>query len=164
MVGGRVSRETCKIQSREGPIVAETKDDIAQERDRLRAENETLRAQLTAAGAPRVVAPTQTFVLSEGDRQELAARGVLNVGGRMRTRDEVRAMLGDKQREVDLGTVEPDAGTLSTLAQQRKQGATPGVDYVWPSVAPGQIDPAVAGRPGISGPSADEVDDEHEGE
>jgi hypothetical protein len=132
--------------------MAETKDDIAAERDKLREENNRLKAQLAAAGGSvQPYAPQQTFQLSEGDRQELAARGVVNVGGRMRTAAEVREMLPDSQRDVDLG----DA-PVPNLPAGREQGATPGVDYVYPSVAPGQIDPAVAGTPGISGPAADD--------
>lgn len=106
--------------------MAETKNDIAAERDQLREENNRLKAQLAAAGAStQPYAPRQTFQLSEGDRQELAARGIVNVGGRMRTAAEVREMLPESQRDVDLGS------------------------------AP-VIDPAVAGTPGISGPAADD--------
>lgn len=138
--------------------MAETKDDIAAERDKLREENEQLRRQLAASGAApasgRVVAPQQTFMLSEGERQELAARGVLSIGGRLYSRDEVRQKLGDSQQDLDLGDAEPDQATMLALQQQRKAGAVEGVDYVYPSVAPGEIDPAVAGTPGISGPPA----------
>lgn len=136
--------------------MAETKDDIAAERDRLREENERLRAQLNAQGAPAgVVAPRQTFTLSEGDRQEVAARGGVVVGGVLLGRDDVRAKLGDDQQAVDLGDGPVDPGVQRALDQQRRVGSTPGVDFVYPSVAVGQIDPAVAGTPGISGPSAD---------
>lgn len=133
--------------------MAETKDDIAAERDALREENNRLKAQLAAAGgSTQPYAPAQTFQLSEGDRQELAANGVVNVAGRMRTADEVRAMLPENQAGVDLGTaVVPD----HIRPVGREPGATPGVDYVYPSVAPGQIDPAVAGTPGISGPAGE---------
>lgn len=137
--------------------MAETKEDIAAERDQLRAENEELRRKLRAAmdqagrqAAPGPVAPQQMFQLSEGDRQELVAHGWLNVGGRLRTRDEVRDMLGGDQRNVDLGDREPDPLPVGI----RRDSAVPGVDYVYPSVAPGQIDPKVAGTPGISGPAA----------
>jgi len=134
----------------------ELKDDIAAERDALKAENERLKAQLAAIGqATRAYAPAQTFQLSEGDRQELIAHGVVNVGGVAMTRDDVRAKLGDDQQNVDLGTAEIDPATAAAMQQHRPQGAQPGVDFVYPSVAPGQIDPAVAGTPGISGPAAD---------
>jgi hypothetical protein len=133
--------------------MAETKDDIAAERDKLREENNRLKAQLAAAGGSvQPYAPQQTFQLSEGDRQELAARGIVNVGGRMRTADEVREMLPDSQRDVDLGS----APVPDYYRAGREQGTTPGVDFVYPSVGPGQIDPAVAGTPGISGPAADD--------
>lgn len=135
--------------------MAETKDDIAAERDQLREENNRLRAQLEAAGRPAGAATAQhTFQLSEGDRQALAMNGEVNIGGRMRTADEVRAMLGDDQQNVDLGTAEAPKHPEMV----RPAGDVRGVDYVWPSVAPGQIDPAVAGTPGISGPPADSDD------
>jgi hypothetical protein len=134
--------------------MAETKDDIAKDRDRLKAENEALRRQLAAAGGGpgRVVAPQQTFMLSEGDRQELAARGVVNVGGRLLTADEVRARLPEGQRDVDLGDA-PVPADLDRI-RGRSSNAVEGVDFIYPSVAPGQIDPSVAGTPGISGPAA----------
>lgn len=132
--------------------MAELKDDIAAERDALRAENGRLRAQLAAAGRPAgVVTPAHTFQLSEGDRQELAARGVLNVGGRMRTADEVRELLGDGQQDVDLGDATPPPAGPG----EPSRGSVRGVDYVYPSVAPGVIDPEVAGTPGIVGPAAE---------
>lgn len=136
--------------------MAETKDEIAAERDALREENARLTAQLQAAGAaPRVVAPKQTFVLSEGDRQDLAARGATNIGGVLLTRDEVRAKLAEPQQGIDLGDAPIDPALQQVINQRRKTGGHPGLDYVYPSVAPGQIDPAVAGTPGISGPAAD---------
>lgn len=131
--------------------MAETKDQIAEERDRLKAENETLRAQLAAAGG-RMPAAQHTFQLSEGQRQELVQNGVVNVGGRMLTADEVRERLGDDQRDLDLG----DAPVPSWYVPGREGSAVAGVDFVYPSVAPGQIDPKVAGLPGINGPAATE--------
>lgn len=137
--------------------MAETKDDIAAERDALKAENERLRAQLAASpAAPRVYAPAQTFQLSEGDRQELVLHGAVNVGGRMMTREEVAAKLDDSQRNLELGSAKPDVSLLK--ATQRP--AVAGVDFVYPSVAPGELDPAVAGTPGISGPAAGDSDGE----
>lgn len=132
--------------------MAETKDEIAAERDQLRQRVAQLEAQQATAG--RVVAPRQTFQLSEGDRQDLVANGVLNVAGRLRTRDEVADMLGDGQTGVELGDRPPSPTLLAAVGQQRAQGATPGVDFVYPSVEPGGIDPVVAGTPGISGPAA----------
>lgn len=140
--------------------MAETKDDISAERDALREENERLKAQLAAVGRPAgVVAPQQTFELSEGDRQELVARGAANIRGRLRTRDEVRDMLPADQSGVELGDGPVDPALQTLIDRQAPREGIPGVTHVWPSVAPGEIDPAVAGTPGISGPAAKEPDD-----
>jgi hypothetical protein len=134
--------------------MAETKDEIAAERDALRAENEQMKARLAAAGvSTQTAAPAHTFQLSEGDRQELVMRGLVTINGQVLTRDEIRARLGDDQSDVELGDVEPDARVLAAV---RRPGNTRGVDFVYPSVAPGLIDPAVAGTPGINGPAAAE--------
>jgi hypothetical protein len=138
--------------------MSETKDQIADERDRLREENQRLRAQLaeasatTAGGAYR---PAQQFVLSEGDRQELEMRGTVNVGGRMRTADEVRDMMGERGADVPIGEPSEALDRRGDVQGQRVNAGIPGVDFVYPSVAPGVIDPSVAGTPGINGPSAD---------
>lgn len=131
--------------------MSETKDQIAEERDRLRLENEQLRGQLAAAGAGRAYAPAAQFILSEGNRQELLAHGVTTIGGRRVTREQVEeATAGnDRYANVDLGDVDPDAQPAG-----RPNLGIPGVDYVYPSVRPGRIDPAVAGTPGINGPAA----------
>lgn len=139
--------------------MAETKEEIAVQRDtlqtdndELRAENAQLRAQLAAAGQPAgPVRPTATFQLSEGDRQELVARGEVNIGGRMLTADEVAEKLGPDQQNVDLG----DATPPTAGPGEAPRGAVRGVDFVYPSVEPGGIDPKIAGTPGISGPAAD---------
>lgn len=83
--------------------MAETKEEITAERDRLRAENEQLRAQLATVSTGAVAAPQHRFVLSEGDRAELETNGKANIGGKLMTRDEVRLLLGDDQALVDLG-------------------------------------------------------------
>lgn len=108
--------------------MAETKEDIAAERDALRAENEELRAQLartdlatTAGIAPAV----HRFVLSEGERQELAMRGVVAVGGRLRTAEQVRELLGPDQQDIDLGTATPPP-----LAGNPEPGSVPGLDVI----------------------------------
>src|ERR1700749_92874 len=72
----------------------ETKEDVTAERDKRRAENEQLRAQLQAAGGAgsavgRASVPQHVFQLSEGDRQELEIRGAINVGGRLMTKADV---------------------------------------------------------------------------
>jgi hypothetical protein len=147
--------------------MSETKDDIAAERDALRAENERLRDQLAAAGAATVgrrYAPEHRFQLSEGDRQELEARGVVNIGGRLMTKADVEAEIAkagaDAQGRNDQSSVpiaDAPASTrvdLDTLPARTGPGVA-GVDFVYPSVERGKIDPAVAGTPGISGPPAD---------
>lgn len=138
--------------------MSETKEQIAEERDALRAENDRLHEEVAklqaAAGPARGYAPAQQFMLSEGDRQELVQRGVVAIGGRLRTRAQVAEMLGDRQAGIDLGTASPS----DVLLQEAERGAIRGVDYVYPSVAPGQIDPAVAGTPGINGPAATDAD------
>jgi regulator of replication initiation timing len=147
--------------------MAETKEEIAAERDDLRAatedltqeiaglreENERLRAAVSRETVPGPAAARHTFVLSEGAREELARTGMTNIGGKLRTADEVREMLGDGQAGVDLGDAVPDKRTVDAHSRQENAG-TYGVDYVYPSVEPGLIDPAVAGTPGINGPSA----------
>lgn len=132
--------------------MSETKEQVTEQRDALLAEVERLRGQLAAAGTRAVDAPAaHRFFLSEGGRQELELYGVVNIGGKQRTRDEVLAMLDDSQAGVEIAEVDPG----SRLAPARPQGTTPGVDFVYPSVAPGELDPAVAGTPGVSGPAAE---------
>jgi hypothetical protein len=138
---------------------ADTKPTGQTEVERLRAEVERLRAQLAASGtAPRVAQPEHTFQLSEGDRQELEIRGVVNINGRLMTKADVEAELGENQQRVEIADA-PEGTKVDprTLQQVRERAANPvrGVDFVYPSVAPGKIDPAVAGTPGINGPSAD---------
>lgn len=126
----------------------------------LRAENARLRAQLLASGQqPAGPAQVQhTFQLSEGDRQELEIRGVVNIGGRLMTKDDVlKAMreAGAGQEDVEIA----DAPEGTRLEPERLGDLTgPGIrgfDYTYPSVERGKIDPAVAGMPGINGPAAD---------
>lgn len=135
--------------------MSELKEDVIAERDALRAENENLRGQLAAAGVarPGIAAPVEhRFTLSEGARQELELTGSTNVGGRLRTRAEVMEMLDDRHERVEIA--EPPAEQVRQVPTLRDPAGIEGVDYVWPSVAPGVIDPAVAGTPGISGPAA----------
>lgn len=131
--------------------------ELTAERDALRAENENLRGQLAAAGAarPAAAAPVEhRFMLSEGDRQELELRGVVNIGGRQYTTAEVRKLLAADPRLAGVEIADAPAATETRVAPTRLQGHAPGVDFVWPSVAPGAVDPAVAGTPGINGPAA----------
>lgn len=74
--------------------MAETKEEIGAERDRLRTENASLREQLAAAGVVRPAA-VHRFQLSEGDRSELEMHGSANIGGKLMTADEVRALLAE---------------------------------------------------------------------
>lgn len=132
-----------------------TKDELAQQLADAQQENAALRTQL--AGVGRVYAPAQTFQLSEGDRQEVETFGVVNIGGRRYTREEVLDKLaGTPQAGVE---IDEPAAQLDQRAQTagRRASAVEGVDFIYPSVAPGQIDPAVAGTPGINGPAADAV-------
>jgi hypothetical protein len=129
----------------------ETKEDIAAQRDALLAENKMLQDKLAAAGVgSRVQQAEHTFILSEGARQELLINGQTNVGGVMRSRTDVRKLLGKEQQNVDLGTAEPPAG----LPKPQERSKIRGVDFVYPSVEPGFIDPDLAGTPGINGPAA----------
>lgn len=139
--------------------MSETNEEITAERDALRAENENLRGQLAAAGAarPGQAAPVaHTFQLSEGDRQELEIRGVINIGGRLMTRAEVLAELRKSKDQRKVKVAEAPEGTRVDVSMIKKATGpgVAGVDYVYPSVERGKIDPAVAGTPGISGPSA----------
>lgn len=144
-------------QTNQPPDAPDEPDDfhaeLVAERDRLQRENENLRGQLAAAAANRVATPVHTFQLSQGQLAELEATGRTNVGGKLMDASEVRSLMPDDQRRVEIAT--PPAEQVAALPPARPQGNTPGVDYVWPSVRPGAIDPAVAGTPGINGPAAD---------
>lgn len=144
--------------------MSETKEEIAAQRDALQAENENLRGQLAAAGATRgLSAPAaHRFFLTEGDRQELELKGVANIGGRLMTTEQVLAKLAEQgETRVEIADASPaaaDQAAVTLAAHERQErGGQYGVDYVYPSVAPGVIDPAVAGTPGINGPTADQA-------
>ncbi|RQW83559.1 hypothetical protein [Micromonospora globispora] len=137
---------------------ADTKPtNLQAENARLRAENERLRGQLAAAGASTRAGtvPAAKPYLTEGERQDLITFGVTNdvhAGQRMNLHDAAK-----RYPDADLADATDDAKTAAdrdrTEAVERT--SVRGVDYVWPSVEPGKIDPAVAGTPGINGPSAD---------
>lgn len=132
--------------------MSETKEEIAADRDRLLAENENLRGQLAAAGAarPGTAAPAQhRFLLSEGQRQDLEMHGNTEIGGRFVDTGEVRGMLEDDQQRIEIDT--PD--TVRQVPQASTRTKIPGVDFVYPSVEYGKLDPAVADAPGVHGPA-----------
>lgn len=121
--------------------MAPTKDELEAENAQLREELDRTRGQLTEAraglgGVQRVTFPTSPgFQLSEGIRQDLEQQGVArdpNTGAELLASDfdvEVRTAAGRLNLEQ---------------AQQRraKLGDRPGirgVDYVYPSVAPGVL-------------------------
>jgi hypothetical protein len=134
--------------------VAAERDALAADRDRLQQENERLRAQLDAAGRPgQPGAPVQhVFQLSQGDLTELERNGWANIDGRVMTIADVRARLA--------GTPQSGLKITEPKNPQVPKPADPtnirGFDYVYPSVSRGEIDPAIAGTPGINGPAAGE--------
>lgn len=141
--------------------MAETKDEISAERDDLREENNRLRAQLAAAGRQPGQSPAaHQFVLSEGDRQELVMHGVANIGGKRMTREDVVAALHELSDDQPIAASEDDNGGIwlgdtepvDKDVPPARTGSVEGVDFIYPSVAPGYIDPDVAGTPGVSGP------------
>jgi hypothetical protein len=140
-----------------------TKADLEAQLAAARAENENLRGQLAASGAGatgRAYQAPHEFILSEGDRQELELHGVANIGGRLMTRAEVLELLADSRTQsgVEIGEPGPEADRTATalVANRNAERNIRGVTFVYPSVADGLIDPAVAGTPGINGPAAGE--------
>lgn len=129
----------------------------------LEAENTRLKGDLAAASTrrPYVAAVPQ---LTEGDRLQAEQLGYATVGGVVYTRDELVAKLKEWGQEgVTIGQPAPaqreEAARLVGALRQDKDAATSpegirGFTHVWPSVAPGRIDPTVAGLPGVNGPSA----------
>jgi hypothetical protein len=57
--------------------------------------------------ASRAAAPQHTFVLCEGDRNELELYGVANINGVRMTVDEVRAKLAKAQQGVKIADPAP---------------------------------------------------------
>jgi hypothetical protein len=130
----------------------ETKDAAAQ-LAALRAENDRLRQQLATATTRRANVPAAKPYLTEGERQDLITFGVttdVHTGRRLNL-----AQAHEAYPDADL----TDATDVAKAASEQDAGeqtrsAVRGVDFVYPSVAPGQIDPDVAGLPGINGPAA----------
>lgn len=141
--------------------MAETKDELAARAREQEAEIERLRGQLAAAGATPATAAPARFLISEADRQDLLARGYATIGGRVLLLREVRELLDASQAGVPLDDPAPEilaeaervVGALRVGRPAEGAGA-PHVDFVYPSVARGVIDPAAAGAPGVTGPSA----------
>jgi hypothetical protein len=132
--------------------MAETKEQIAAQRDKLASENTILRAQLAAAGRPAGVTPAQhTFQLSQGDLSDLERNGWMWSGAQVMTVADVRAALRGTPQE-DIKIVEPDNPQVPRPVEPTN---IRGFDYTYPSVSRGLIDPALAGTPGINGPAAD---------
>jgi hypothetical protein len=137
-----------------------TKDEIEADRDRLAQENVALKAQLAAAGRTAPGAQ-HVFQLSEGDRQELEIRGAVVINGRLMTKEDVvKAMADAGQRGVKIADAPPETKLQITDDTPGRGKGIQGVDFIYPSVERGKIDPAVAGTPGISGPPADGADDQ----
>lgn len=141
----------------QGPSAVEYMGDQQDKIERLEADNERLRVQLAAAGRPAgAVTPQHTFQLSEGDRQELEIRGVINYGGRAYTKADVEAAMAESgQRGVKIADA-PAATRVDAPGVAATGPGVRGIDFVYPSVERGKIDPAVAGTPGINGPAADQ--------
>lgn len=136
----------------------ETKADLEAQVERLQSENENLRGQLAAAGARRPVAagasPAQ-FVLSEGQRLELELTGqTTGPGGQPMTVDDARTRLAESENQSGV-QIADGARPLAPPTPVVERPAVVGVTHVYPSIRPGVIDPAVAGQPGISGPTVE---------
>jgi hypothetical protein len=134
--------------------MSETKDDIAAQRDALLAENERLRGQLATAGVrPANVPAGRPPFLTEGERQELLMRGATNdpFGGGLMTLTTARERFDS---DLDDATQEAEDAAVRLDVEAAERPAIRGVTHVYPSVAPGVLDPAAAGQPGISGPAA----------
>lgn len=122
--------------------MAPTKDELEAENAQLREELDRTRGQLTEAraglgGVQRVTFPTSPgFQLSEGVRQDLEQQGVArdpNTGAELLASDfdvEVRTAAGKLNLE--------QAQRRRDQAGGRDEGIR-GVDYVYPSVAPGVL-------------------------
>lgn len=132
-----------------------TKAALEQEVARLRAENEQLRGSLAASGArPAANAPAALPFLTEGQRQELLTFGqtARAGGGPLLSLSEARDLWPDA--ELDDATDQAKATDERLRTEVVERAGIRGFDYVYPSVAPGVLDPAVVGTPGISGTAA----------
>lgn len=113
----------------------------------LRAENDRLKGQLAQATARTPNVQAAKPYLTEGERQELITFG--------RSGDLNLKTAKERFPDADLSGATDVARKASTEDETRtERGAVRGVDFVYPSVRPGFIDPEVAGTPGINGPAA----------
>lgn len=134
----------------------ETKEQLVEQRDALTAELEETRAALAEErnrnqqlqGSLVALKPTgehQAVVrqpyLSEAERAELELRGRTTspFTGREVTRDEALAALAKSEDQSGVEIGEPSAELAAAAVRPAKRAAVEGVDYVWPSVAPGVL-------------------------
>ena len=129
-------------------------ESLRAELDAARAERDELKAQLFNLGGPvrTPIVPVHRFAVSEGERQELEMYGVATVNGRLMSTEEVRKAAAAVGLAIVIKDAAPELKRELPVRVERE--GVYGVDYVYPSVAPGLIDPRVAGTPGVSGPAA----------
>ncbi len=131
--------------------MAETKDQIEAQRDDLlrqaadqQAEIERLQGELAAAraggGSPARVTLAEPVGLSEGDRQALRVAGVV-------TNPATGKLELASDHGIEVVTVDGRAA-LERAQKDRAEGrgAIRGVDFVYPSVAPGVLAPEAVVR------------------
>jgi hypothetical protein len=105
--------------------MSETKDEIAAERDQLRqeldtarAENATLRQQIGNVGAQRPANPEPRFELSEGERAELELQGFTRS-----VRDSSTIVASDFPNLVDPDKLSDSAKANDKRERERRDGA-----------------------------------------
>lgn len=132
--------------------MTETKADLEARVADLEAERDQLHGQLAAATAatpgPVQAAPRRPF-LSEAERAELELRGQTTspFTGEPLTRDQVLEELAQSDDQQGVEIAEPSPGLVAELPKTRERKPIEGVDYIWPSVAPGVL--AADARTGV---------------